>query len=292
MNPWILAARPKTLPAAIVPVWTGTVLAILSVPDIAWGLFFSTLLSCLCIQVATNLFNDAIDSQKGADTAARLGPVRATAAGLLPIRAVWTGALVFCVLAALLAGPILQARGWPLLAIGTVSLILAWAYTGGPFPLAYVGLGELFVILFFGFIAVGGSWFVQTGSFPDRTALLVGLQTGLLSSVLLAINNLRDVAEDATTGKRTLAVRFGQSFARLEIAVFCLLPGLLSLVQAWVTGEGEWALPALTLPLGVWLTRAVSLNPPGPKYNAYLALGALQMLLFAGLFTLAVFRLR
>ncbi|MCC6882237.1 MAG: 1,4-dihydroxy-2-naphthoate octaprenyltransferase, partial [Verrucomicrobiales bacterium] len=223
MNPWILAARPKTLPAAIVPVWMGTVLAIQSVPGISWGLFCSTLLSCLCIQVATNLFNDAIDSQKGADTAARLGPVRATAAGLLPVRAVWTGAFVFCALAALLAWPILQTRGWPLLAIGTVSLILAWAYTGGPFPLAYVGLGELFVILFFGFIAVGGSWFVQTGSFPDRTALLVGLQTGLLSSVLLAINNLRDVDEDATTGKHTLAVRFGNTFARLEIAVFCLV---------------------------------------------------------------------
>lgn len=292
MNPWLLAARPKTLPAAVVPVWMGTILAWLDRPTLAWGLFFSTLASCLCIQVATNLFNDAIDARKGADTAARLGPVRATASGLLPSRAVWTGAFLFCALAALSAWPIIAERGWPIVAIGAVSLIMAWAYTGGPVPLAYVGLGELFVILFFGLIAVGGSWFVQTGAVPQGAVWLAGVQTGLLSSVLLAVNNLRDIEEDRSTRKRTLAVRLGPAFARGEILLFCLLPGLLSLGQAVVTGRGWWALPALLLPFGGLLARAVWRTPPSRKYNAYLALAALHMLLFAALFTVAVWRLR
>lgn len=279
ISPWLLAARPKTLPAAIVPVWVGSLPAMFG-NGFSAGLFAATLCSCLCIQIATNLFNDAIDSHKGADTERRLGPVRATAAGLLPARAVMLGALGFCALAALIAIPLIQARGWPIVAIGAVSLLLAFAYTGGPFPLAYRGMGELFVIAFFGFVAVLGSWFVQSGRGPALEQWIMGLQTGLYSSVLIAINNLRDIDEDRQSAKRTLAVRFGKTFARAEIAAFCLVPVGLSLWQ-------HWLLPAATLPLGLVITVKIAKTEPGRVYNRYLALGALQLILYAGLMTAA-----
>jgi 1,4-dihydroxy-2-naphthoate octaprenyltransferase len=283
VSPWLLAARPKTLPAAIVPVWVGSLPAMFgSTPGVDFSplLFAATLASCLCIQIATNLFNDAIDSHKGADTDRRLGPVRATASGLLPARAVMLGALGFCLLAALIAIPLIQARGWPIIAIGSVSLLLAFAYTGGPFPLAYRGMGELFVIAFFGFVAVLGSWFVQSGRGPALEHWIMGLQTGLYSSVLIAINNLRDIDEDRQSNKRTLAVRWGKTFARAEIAAFCLIPVGLSLWQ-------HWFLPAATLPVGLIIAAKVAKTEPGRVYNRYLALGALQLILFAALLTVA-----
>ena len=291
MKAWILAARPKTLPAAIVPVWLGSVARIAEDPDFQVSVFLlaATLASCLCIQVATNLFNDAIDHDKGADTENRLGPVRATASGLLSRRSVYLGAIAFCLLAALFGLPLIQARGWPILAIGTVSLMLAFAYTGGPFPLAYRGMGEVFVILFFGFVAVCGSWFVQTGLSPSAMVLVLSLQVGLYSSVLIAINNLRDVEEDTRSNKRTLAVRFGKTFARCEIAVFCWLPLLLNL--AWLR-EGRpllalllWMLAPLATIISIRLFR----TEPGRVYNKYLAMGALQLLLFAVLVTIGWF---
>jgi 1,4-dihydroxy-2-naphthoate octaprenyltransferase len=280
LKPWILAARPKTLPAAIVPVWVGSMPALFfsEGSQFSWVLFAATLASCLCIQVATNLFNDAIDHAKGADTERRLGPVRATASGLLSRKAVMLGALGFCALAALFGLVLIEARGWPILVIGLVSLLLAFAYTGGPFPLAYRGMGEIFVILFFGFVAVGGSWFVQTGEWPNLEMWQVSMQVGLYSTALLAINNLRDCDEDRLTGKRTLAVRLGKSFARREIALLCLAPPLFGIGFSW--------LPLLVLPLGVFITVKIFATEPGRAYNRFLALAALQLLLFAVLLTL------
>ncbi|MEM9283594.1 MAG: 1,4-dihydroxy-2-naphthoate octaprenyltransferase [Verrucomicrobiota bacterium] len=288
-SPWLLATRPKTLPAAAVPVWVGAMPALLGYVEKpgSWWLFVCTLVSCLCIQIATNLFNDAIDHEKGADTDARLGPKRVTASGLLSKRAVMGGALGFCALAAAVAFPMIQARGWPIVGIGVVSLFFAYGYTGGPFPLAYRGMGEMFVILFFGFVAVLGSYFVQTGELGSRSIWILGAQSGLYSSVLIAINNLRDRAEDKGTGKRTLAVSFGKTFARWEIAAFCLLPSLLFL---WV-GQHDWrALLALliSLPLASLITFLVCKNEPGPSYNKFLAFGALQLLLFGALSPLAM----
>ncbi len=282
--PWILAARPKTLPAAVVPVWVG------SMPTLAdgnpltgsWLLFWFTLLSCLCIQIATNFFNDAIDHLKGADTQRRLGPTRAAASGLLRPGTVLVGALAVCLAAALFAIPLILARGWPVVAIGAVSLFFAYGYTGGPVPLAYRGLGELFVILFFGFVAVSGSHFVQAGEWGGwgDGILRLGLQCGLYSSVLIAVNNLRDTEEDRLSGKRTLAARFGEAFARTEILVFCLVPVLL-----WSLFETEslaaLALGFLPAPVGAAVVFCVFRFRPGPVYNRILALGALQLLLFA-----------
>ncbi|MEM7385472.1 MAG: 1,4-dihydroxy-2-naphthoate octaprenyltransferase [Verrucomicrobiota bacterium] len=159
---WVRAARPKTLPAAVVPVAVGTALGATLSGEWFPGLAALTLLCCLAFQIATNFFNDAIDFKKGADTPQRLGPVRVTASGLISPRAVITSGVVLLLLAVILALPLVQARGWIIIAIGLPSMFLCYGYTGGPFPLAYLGLGELFVFLFFGLIAVAGSYFVQT----------------------------------------------------------------------------------------------------------------------------------
>lgn len=290
MKSWILAARPKTLPAAVVPVWVGSYALLPLDPQTQFSvlLFFSTLFSCLCIQVATNLFNDAIDFDKGADTEKRLGPRRVTATGMLSRKTVFAGALGFCLAASLFALPMILERGWPIVAIGAVSLLLAYGYTGGPVPLAYRGLGELFVIVFFGFIAVGGSWYVQTGTMPGGWVLLSGLQIGLLSSVLIAINNLRDIEEDRSTHKRTLAVRFGMSFARVEIAAFAIAPLLFGVVWQNAGFAAAFLLPLLLLPVAIFLAQRVFRSQPSMVYNRYLALSAVLLLAFSVLFTLGM----
>lgn len=282
----VLAARPKTLPAAIVPVWVGCVLAwkLGGVFD-PW-LALCTLIGAIAIQIATNFFNDAIDAEKGADTARRLGPVRVTASGLLRPRAVMTLAAGFLA-AALACGVVLyQARGWPIAVIGIPSLFLAYGYTGGPFPLAYRGMGECFVLGFFGWVAVAGTVFIQTGGWP-REAFLLGLQTGLLSAVLISINNYRDREEDATTGKRTLAVRFGPRVAAAVIRLEILLAAGAGL--GWLA-FGQASLLVASVPvllLGGWILRGVRTQPPGPACNRLLALGGVQLLLFAAVFQVA-----
>jgi 1,4-dihydroxy-2-naphthoate octaprenyltransferase len=282
----VLAARPKTLPAAIVPVWAGCVLACqLSGVFDPW-LAFCTLLGAVAIQVATNFFNDAIDARKGADTARRVGPQRVTASGMLSARAVMTLAAGF-LLVALGCGTVLfQARGWPIVCIGIPSLFLAYGYTGGPFPLAYRGMGELFVILFFGLVAVAGTVFIQTGGWPPE-ALLLGFQVGLLSAVLISINNFRDRDEDSTTGKRTLAVRFGPKPAAAIIWLEIKLAAFAGL--GWLA-FGQPMLIIASLPvmlIGMRICWGVFTLPPGPAFNRLLALAGLQLVLFAGVFHLA-----
>lgn len=213
---WIDAARPKTLGAAIAPVLVGTVIGWRFGGQWHPWLAACTLLSCIALQIATNWFNDAIDFVKGSDTAERLGPRRITASGVVTAKQVLTAACWMLAIATALSVPLILARGWPILAIGIPSLYFCYGYTGGPAPLAYRGLGELFVILFFGLVAVTGSAFVQSGQWHFE-ALIAGVQIGCLSTVLIAINNLRDVAEDTKSGKKTLAVRFGRTFAKWEI---------------------------------------------------------------------------
>jgi 1,4-dihydroxy-2-naphthoate octaprenyltransferase len=272
MNPWILAARPRTLGAAIVPVVAGCALAF------AAGGFdpLASALALICailIQIATNYFNDAIDHAKGADTAERLGPVRATSAGLLSPRAIMTGGAACLIIATILAVPLVLHGGWPILALGIVSLVLAYAYTGGPFPLAYLGLGEIFVVLFFGVFAVAGTFFLNTLE-VSWGAVLAGLQIGLHSSVLLAVNNLRDLETDRMANKRTLAARFGLNFARRENASLVIAPFFLGFL--WLPLGYLWAflLPLMTLPLAWWLARACLEASPARETNQLLAQAA------------------
>lgn len=282
----LLAARPKTLPAAIVPVWAGCVLSWKLTGVFHVWLAICTLGGAIAIQIATNFFNDAIDHAKGADTTKRLGPRRVTASGMMSRKQVLRWAFRFLILAALFGAFLIEARGWPILAIGIPSLFLAYGYTGGPFPLAYRGMGELFVILFFGFIAVTGTVFVQTGTWPVE-ALLLGGQIGLLSAVLISINNLRDREEDASTGKRTLAVRAGPKFAVMFIWLEVKLAAFAGL--GWVAfGYPYLAIAsAPVLLMGLRIIWGVISTPPGPAYNRYLAMGGIQLIMFAAAYHIA-----
>ncbi|MGJ8672404.1 1,4-dihydroxy-2-naphthoate octaprenyltransferase [Rubritalea sp.] len=282
----ILAARPKTLPAAIVPVWLGCVLAWKLEGQFDIWLAICTLMGAVWIQIATNFFNDAIDNDKGADTEKRLGPVRATASGLLTRGQVYGAALTCLLIAGVFGWFLFEARGWTMVAIGLPSLYLCYGYTGGPVPLAYRGLGELFVILFFGVIAVMGTIFVQLGSWPEE-GLLLGLQVGLLSAVLISINNLRDCEEDAGNSKNTLAVKLGERWAKRVILWELVGPFALSLLW-FVMGYPNLAAGSLIyMPLGIVIWRAIKHEAPSAKYNKFLALSGVQLLLFAVFITLA-----
>ena len=222
------AARPKTLPAAIIPVLLGSFLA--NSFSYEWDLilFISILLSAICIQIATNFFNDALDNIKGSDTLNRIGPKRISASGELTSQSLIIAGITFCFMAITFSLPIVVARGAPIIIIGLVGLILSYCYTGGPWPLAYKGLGELFVILFFGIVSVTGTFYVFSGEL-NYHAILLGIQSGLLCSVIIAINNARDIEEDKETGKLTLAARYGIIFAKFEILTLSILPYLIGL---------------------------------------------------------------
>jgi len=269
MNPWIMAARPRTLGAAFVPVAAGAALATAAGSlDAASSIL--ALACALLIQIATNFFNDAMDHARGADTPERLGPTRVTLAGLLPSSRVMTAAVLCLLLSAAAAIPLVLRGGAPILIIGMASLLCAWLYTGGPHPLAYLGLGEVFVIIFFGLLAVAGTYFLNTLEF-STASLLAGLQIGLHSSVILAVNNLRDLETDRAAGKHTLAARFGLAFARRENAAFILVPFILGI--AWLPLGFPWAflLPFATLPLAWWLACACLAANPDRAVNQLLA---------------------
>jgi len=218
---WVLAARPKTLAAAIAPVLVGTgfaahdgALAIL--PAVA------ALLGAVLIQIGTNLANDYYDFIRGADTEDRVGPIRVTQAGLLSPESV-RNAMVGVLASAVVIGVYLVAvGGWPIVWVGVASIACAVLYTGGPFPLAYHGLGDVFVFLFFGLVAVGGTYFVQTLSWSPGV-LLAGAGVGSLNTAILVVNNLRDVETDAKVGKRTLAVRLGATLTKAEFGLLILV---------------------------------------------------------------------
>lgn len=286
---WIQASRPKTLGAAVAPVAVGTVIGWKTGGQFHPGLALATLGSCIALQIATNWFNDALDFVKGADTAARIGPRRITASGDVSARGVLTAAVFMLVVGAALSVPLFLARGWPIVAIGLPSLYFCYGYTGGPMPLAYRGLGELFVILFFGLVAVTGSAFVQSGGWT-LDALVGGFQIGCLSTVLIAINNLRDIEEDRTTGKRTLAARFGVPFARLEIYLLAIAPFVIGAYWLITDRELAFAFPLPCLGIAFGLIQWIRKTDPGPLYNRFLALSGMMLLLFALLFCIGFAR--
>lgn len=231
---WLEATRPRTLPAAVGPVLVGTALAIR-----ADSFVLPAALACLgfalLIQVGTNFANDYYDFVKGADTAERVGPRRAVASGLVkPGTMKLVTAITFAV-AFLVGLSLLPYGGWPLLAIGVASVICGYAYTGGPYPLGYNGLGDLFVFIFFGLIAVGATAFVQTGALT-ADLWIAGAGVGGLAANILVVNNYRDVETDAKAGKRTLVVRFGRAFARKQFILAHALSALVPLLLVGVLG--------------------------------------------------------
>lgn len=276
---WILAARPKTLTAAVIPVVVGTSLATTAVQDINWSIAFFALLCAICIQIGTNYINDALDFKKGADTSKRTGPLRATQSGILKMQHVYNAGLGAFALALLFGIPLMIVGGLPIIVLLVISVICGYLYTGGPAPLAYHGLGDLFVFIFFGVVSTSAVYYLQTEA-VDGKALLAGTQIGSLATVLIAINNLRDREEDAKVNKRTLAVRFGKAFARYEIALLLFLPYLLNIVWLRMSYILPGMFPWLTLPLAFRVVCYIFQMEPGAIYNRYLAQSALLHLLF------------
>lgn len=275
LRAWVLASRPKTLSAAVVPVLMGSALSLREPARFGFSIFLCALFGAIFIQIATNFINDALDFKKGADTSERIGPLRVTQAGLLSADAVMRGAYACFILAALCGVPLVLRGGWPLIVIGLASILCAYAYTGGPLPLAYHGLGELFVLIFFGFVAVGGTYYVMSLQF-HRAALVAGFAAGSLGVVLIAINNLRDVDTDRVSNKRTLAARFGERFARGEIAFCALAPFAAAAIVAWMMARPWILLTLLALPLAIMVIAVVA-KSSGAELNRCLALsGALQ----------------
>ena len=285
---WWLAIRPKTLSAAVMPVLVGTALATMvqGKGSLSFLLFFFTLFSALFIQIATNLINDALDFEKGVDTEDRIGPLRVTQKGLLCSKAVLRGGQIFLLLALLCGIPLVLKGGGPIFVLGLLSLIFAYLYTGGPYPLAYLGLGEIFVFLFFGLGAVGGSYYIQTLDF-NFFVLLAGGQMGLLCTVILAINNLRDREEDKKAGKKTLTVRLGVQASRFKISCFVLLSFLLGGGWLWKGTIRGALFPLLALPLGLFILFQIYKRPPSVFYNLLLAQSSLLYVLFGTLLSLA-----
>ncbi len=283
----LAASRPKTLMAGALPVSLATVLTYVINESFNFILFGSIILSTLCIQIATNLFNDAIDSKKGADTDKRIGPKRMASSGILSPQSLIIAGSTFCLMAITFSLPLIVARGIPIIIIGTISLFLAYGYTGGPWPLAYKGLGEIFVFVFFGLIAVNGTFYVFTGYICPESILL-GSQSGLLCAIIISINNARDIVEDRNCGKLTLAARYGINFARLEILILSVLPYLIGLLWIPLGYTFTALIPLIGMPLSTIVAILVIKNEPNAAYNKFLGLSVIayvnfSVLLYVGL---------
>ncbi len=268
---WVAAARPRTLTAAVAPVAIGTAAAH-AAGGVAWGPALAALAGAGLLQIGTNFANDVFDAEKGADTAERKGPVRAVAAGLISAAAMRAAMIVTFGLAVAVGVYLVTIGGWPIVAIGLASVAAGVAYTGGPWPLGYHGLGDLFVMIFFGQVAVCGTAYVQVGDVP-ALAWWLSLPVGAVATAILVVNNLRDAETDVKVGKRTLAVRFGRRFALVEYtALLALAHGVpIALGLGAVEGVGAWTLlGAATAPWAVVLVRRLVRAVPGPEMNVLL----------------------
>ncbi len=285
MNVWLLAARPKTLPAAVVPVAVGSAVAA-TLGGFQWVPALAALGVALFVQIGTNFANDVFDFEKGADTESRVGPTRAVQAGLLSAGQMRRGMFVAFALTAACGLYLGALAGWPLILIGAVSILSGIAYTGGPFPLGYHGLGDIFVMVFFGFVAVCGTVYVQMLALPPL-AWWAAVPVGALSTAILVVNNVRDRHTDIDAGKRTLPARFGRRFGELEYLGLLLVAFAVPVVL-WRNGGEPWILlPLLTLPLAARLW--VQLRGwEGAALNATLAGTAKLLLVFGGLFALGL----
>ncbi len=293
---WLLAARPKTLTAAVAPVLVGAAVGSLSstiqtapAARVLWGLPLCVL-GALCLQVGTNFVNDAADHARGADDSERLGPPRAVALGLLSARQAWRGALIAFSAAVCCGIGLAALAGSAIVIIGLASIAAGWAYTAGPFPLAYNALGELFVMIFFGFVAVCGTSLVISGQVPLE-AWRASLVPGAMAAAILVVNNVRDEPNDRRVGKRTLPVIFGRGFGVAEFIVLLAI-GYGMPIYLWRQSHRlELLLPLLSAPWGAWLAAGL-IRQRGAALNRILAGTAQLMIVHCALFALAIWLCR
>ena len=283
---WVMATRPKTLPAAVTPVLVGTAVAY-AVGGLRWGPALAALAGALLLQIGANLANDLFDVVKGADTDDRLGPTRVVQSGLLSEAAVRNATILTFALALLVGVYLVWVGGWVVVAIGLGSIAAAIAYTGGPYPLGYNGLGDIAVFIFFGLVAVCGTTYVQAGYVP-ALAWIAAVPCGTLVTAILVVNNVRDIETDVVAGKRTLAVRFGRragiaEYVLLLAAAYAVPPVLVATdrLDPWVL------LPLLTLPLAIPLARRLATDT-GRALNPLLARTAGLGVIFGALFALGI----
>lgn len=276
---WYLAARPKTLPAAVAPIVVGTAVAIHE-DGFVWWIALLALLTALLLQIAANFANDAIDAKKGSDTADRTGPTRITAAGYVTYRQVMNATWITLALAMVTGIPLLIRGGWPFVALGIASLVCAVAYTGGPFPISYLGLGEVFVFLFFGLIAVTGTAYLQTGEL-SALSLAASIPPGAMIVGILIVNNYRDREQDATVSKRTVAVRIGAHNTRIEYFSMLVITAVTPFVF-WIIGWLNWSalLTILAWPM-LWQLAQQVRTQQGPALNRTLGYTGKTALVFS-----------
>lgn len=287
LKTWVMAARPKTLTAALVPVMVGTALAYgLGVGR--WLPALAALVGAMLIQIGTNLTNDYYDFKKGADTEERLGPKRVTQSGLIAPGTVLASALLCFGLAVLTGIYLVVVGGWPIVAIGLASVMAGYAYTGGPFPLGYNGLGDLFVFVFFGLVAVPGTFYVQALT-VGPAAWWAAIPVGAIGTALLVVNNLRDASTDVKAGKKTLVVRFGTTMGKAEYVVL-LVAAYAAPVAMWALKlASPWVLLAfLSVPVAVPPLKLV-LGAQGGALNPALGGTAKLQLVFGLLFSVGLF---
>lgn len=267
---WLLASRPATLPAATVPVLVGAAAAVSEGASFRPTIFSVTLVCALLIQIATNFANDYSDFHRGADHEGRLGPTRVTQSGLISADDVRRGIICAFGLAVLLGAYLAWVGGWPIVVIGVASVIAGLAYTGGPFPFGYYGLGDVFVFTFFGLIAVTGTSYLQLGHW-SKFSLLLAIPIGLLVTNILVVNNLRDLPTDRAAGKHTLAVTIGEKLTRAQYILSTIVAYAIPTAIA-VTDSARRALllQLITLPLAIVLVRRVGRNTTGRALNPLL----------------------
>ena len=277
---WVLASRPATLPAAAVPVIVGAAAALGEGASFRPLVFAVTLIAALLIQVGTNFANDYSDFRRGADHEGRLGPLRVTQGGLLSQDAVRRGIMVAFGLALASGAYLVWVGGWPILVIGLLSLVCGVAYTGGPWPFGYHGLGDLFVFVFFGLVAVTGTTYLQSGTWSPF-ALAVSVPIGLLVTNILVVNNLRDRSTDLAAGKRTLATRLGDRWTRIQYAGFTALAYAVPVAIAITDERWRWLLLVLvTTPFAIVLVRRVLGGLAGRELNPMLERSGQLLLIF------------
>ncbi len=283
---YLMAARPQTLTVAVSAVLVGAAAAYREHP-LRMGALAAALVSAMLIQIGTNLANDVFDAEKGADTHARLGPTRVVQAGLLSARTVKAAMVVSFALATLAGAYLAAVGGWPIIVIGLASIASGIAYTGGPWPLGYNGLGDVFVFAFFGPVAVGGTAWVTTGSFSPL-ALAASVPVAAIATAVLVVNNVRDHATDRVAGKRTLVVRWGRAFGVAEYrALLVLAYGTPLVLALWLRAPWLCA-PLATLPLALRAERVVARESDGAALNTALARTAQLLFLYSLLLAAAL----
>jgi 1,4-dihydroxy-2-naphthoate octaprenyltransferase len=282
---WFQAMRPKTLVASFVPILTGTCLASMFGPISLW-IFIFTLLSTSCLQIGTNFFNDVLDFKKGADTQERLGPLRLSSSGKIKSKHMYFASFLSFLLAILFAIPLVEEGGLPILIIGILSILFGYLYTGSRYSLSYNGLGEVFVLIFFGVVSVSGVFYLNLGK-VTFSAVLLGLQVGFLATALIAINNLRDIKTDKKAHKKTLAVRLGEKKFKKLLFFILLAPYLLNIYWLNQSLYAAFILPMAILPFSINLISAIKKEAPSTLYNHFLAKAAKCELLFGGLLSVA-----